>query len=208
MAVCARCAAPLVATARFCAACGSPVTRSATAPVVSTPESRPDSRGPTVAVPAVPEAPTAAQAQAPDPFASTVMGDPAALAAINAVRAASEPRVRTAPITAVAAARPNPVSPMASSVMRTPGDPQPSVQSPQASMPTPWNVGVVGTPAPYAPSAPAANPYMPGVMVLVQWSNGQRYAGTVLQTSGSQVLVTFPNGQQHWVDVKYVSVGV
>jgi hypothetical protein len=134
------------------------------------------------------------------------MGDPAALAAINAVRAASEPRVRTAPIAVVAAARPNPVSPMASSVMRTPGDPAPS-PAPQGSIPTPWNVGAVGTPAPYTPSAPAANPYTPGVMVLVQWSNGNRYAGTVLQTSGSQVLVTFPNGQQHWVDVKYISLG-
>jgi hypothetical protein len=91
---------------------------------------------------------------------------------------------------------------MASSVMRTPGDP-----APQASLPTPWNVGAVQMPAAYTPSAPAANPYTPGVMVLVQWSNGNRYAGTVLQTSGSQVLVTFPNGQQHWVDVKYVSVG-
>ncbi len=198
MAVCARCAAPLVAAARFCAACGSPVTRSATGPAVSSPEPRPDSRGPTVAVPAVPAAP----APAPDPFASTVMGDPAAVAAIAAVRS-SEPQIRTAPIAAVAPARPNPVSPMASSVMRTPGDRPVSAPS----VPTPWNVGVVPAPTPYAPSAPVMNPYSPGVMVLVQWSNGNRYPGTVLQASGSQVLVSFPNGQQHWVDVKYVTTG-
>jgi hypothetical protein len=138
---------------------------------------------------------------APDPFARTVVGDPAAAAAFAEIRA-SEPRVPTAPIMAVAPARPNPVSPMASSVMRSPGDPQP-----QANLPTPWNVGPVPLPAPYTPSAPAANPYLPGTMVLVQWSNGNRYAGTVLQTSGAQVLVTFPNGQQHWVDMKYVSIG-
>ena len=132
-----------------------------------------------------------------------MMGDPAAVAAINALRT-NEPRVQTVPITAVAPARPNPVSPMASSVMRSPGDPLPPNQ---ASNPTPWNVGVVGTPAPYTPPAPAANPYVPGKMVLVQWSDGNRYAGTVLQVAGAQVLVTFPNGQQHWVDVKYLSVG-
>jgi hypothetical protein len=48
---------------------------------------------------------------------------------------------------------------------------------------------------------------MPGAMVLVHWSNGQRYPGTVLQVSGPQVLVAFPNGQQHWVDSQYVSSG-
>ncbi len=192
MAVCARCAAPLVATARFCAACGSPVTRGGVAPPVTAPESRPDSRGPTVAVPAV--APSA-----PDPFASTVMGDPAAIAAIEAVRAAV-PRAATAPLPsvgAVAAARPNPVSPMASSVMRDGAG--------QSNVPAPWNAGIAPAPPAYTP--PPANPYVPGGMVLVQWSNGQRYAGTVLQVSGSQVLVTFPNGAQHWVDSMYVSSG-
>ena len=117
------------------------------------------------------------------------------------------PHKPTAPIAigVVAPARPNPVSPMASSVMRTPGDP---VQ-PQASAPTPWNVGVVQgqTPVPYSPPPAAVNPFVPGAMVLVHWSNGNRYPGTVLQASGAQVLVAFPNGQQHWVDVRYVSSG-
>lgn len=209
MAVCARCAAPLVATARFCAACGSPVLLNTTPP----PQSRPDSRGPTEAMPAVP---------APDPFARTVMGDPAAAAAaataaaaadalasqpkVPAAAGASQPRVPTAPIAiGVAPARPNPVSPMASSVMRTPGDPAP----PQAGAQPPWNAGVppAQTPVPYSPPPAAVNPYMPGTMVLVHWSNGNRYPGTILQVSGAQVLVAFPNGQQHWVDVRYVSSG-
>ncbi len=199
MAVCARCAAPLVATARFCAACGSPVLVNTT----PAPQSRPDSRGPTAAMPAVP---------APDPFARTVMGDPTAAAAAATAAAAadahaSQPRVPTAPIAigAVAPARPNPVSPMASSVMKTPGDPA----QPQASVRTPWNVGAVQgqTPVPYAPVPAAVNPFPPGTMVLVHWSNGNRYPGTVLQASGGQLLVAFPNGQQHWVDVRYVSGG-
>jgi len=210
MALCARCAAPLVATARFCAACGSPVLLNTT----PAPQSRPDSRGPTAAMPAVP---------APDPFARTVMGDPAAAAAAATAAAAadahasqprvptaavaSQPRVPTAPIAigAVAPARPNPVSPMASSVMKTPGDPG----QPQANAPTPWNVGVpqAQTPVPYSPAPAAVNPFPPGTMVLVHWSDGNRYPGTVLQASGAQLLVAFPNGQQHWVDVRYVSSG-
>jgi hypothetical protein len=214
MAVCARCSAPLVATARFCAACGSPVLLNTTPrPESRAVEPRPDSRGPTAAVPAVPAAPGQA-GPVPDPYARTVMGDADAAAAFAAVRAAtSEGRIATAPLAAVgavAAARPNPVSPMASSVMNTPGDP-PARQKTAA---TPWNVAAAPaqvpspSPAPYTPMAPTAPaPYPPGSMVLVHWSNGQRYPGTVLQVAGTQVLVTFPNGQQHWVDMQYVSKG-
>jgi hypothetical protein len=41
----------------------------------------------------------------------------------------------------------------------------------------------------------------------VHWADGNRYPGTVLQVAGTQLLVSFPNGQQHWVDLKYVSSG-
>lgn len=47
--------------------------------------------------------------------------------------------------------------------------------------------------------------YAPGSRVNVTWSNGQRYPGTVHQVSGSQCLVMFPDGQQHWVEMQYVA---
>ncbi len=71
--------------------------------------------------------------------------------------------------------------------------------------------------APYAPNAhaPHAPPsygypsfgYAPGTRVLVTWSTGQRYPATVQQVTGTQLLVLFPDGQQHWVDMQYVSPG-
>jgi hypothetical protein len=260
MAVCSRCGTALVATARFCAACGSPVTsslgttpRPATAPMSATPNPlAPPSVSPSpTPSPVVPQAaPQAAPAaappaapSAPDPYARTVMGDPtavaaavaaatAAAAAVNpgganaggARAATSEPRMPTAPMSQVIApARPNPVSPMASSVMRTAGDP---VITPAV---TPWNVPAnmpASVPNPYAPTrppppvAPAAQPFAPqappmgmmgsvgpGAMVLVHWADGNRYPGTVLQAASGQLLVAFPNGQQQWIDARYVSPG-
>lgn len=47
--------------------------------------------------------------------------------------------------------------------------------------------------------------YAPGSRVQVTWSNGQRYPGTVQQVGGSQCLVMFPDGQQHWVEMQYVT---
>jgi hypothetical protein len=75
-------------------------------------------------------------------------------------------------------------------------------------------MGPYAAPMPY--QAPAMQPpqqpmgyggfgYSPGARVNVTWSNGQRYPGTVQQTSGTQCLVAFPDGQQHWVDMQYVA---
>ncbi len=41
--------------------------------------------------------------------------------------------------------------------------------------------------------------YTPGRRVLVQWSDGNRYPGTVVSASGGQVQVAFPDGRQIWV---------
>lgn len=38
-----------------------------------------------------------------------------------------------------------------------------------------------------------------GSHVLVAWSDGQRYPGTVMQIAPGQYLVAMANGQQHWV---------
>jgi len=175
MATCARCGAALIATARFCATCGSPVAR---APTGSSDKASP------AAAPVAGTPPPM-----PDPFAKTMLGD-AAAAAVPPV----QPTQPMAP----------PVSPLASSVMEKPGQqPPPNVHV----IATPWNVPPPTGPGPFAQQAPVSRVFGPGALVLVHWSDGNRYPGTVLQVVGSQLLVSFPNGQQHWVDMKYVSSG-
>jgi len=82
----------------------------------------------------------------------------------------------------------------------TPGPGQP--------MPQPMPPSMVGQPqAPQAPYQYQPFGYSPGSRVHVTWSNGQRYPATVSQVSGSQCLVVFPDGQQHWVEMQYLSPG-
>jgi hypothetical protein len=45
----------------------------------------------------------------------------------------------------------------------------------------------------------------PGMAVLVQWPDGNKYPGNVTQVGGGQVLVSFANGQQQWVPESSVS---
>ncbi len=45
----------------------------------------------------------------------------------------------------------------------------------------------------------------PGLPVTVVWANGQRYRGTIVQLLGTRVLVVFPDGQQHWVEMSYIT---
>lgn len=58
-------------------------------------------------------------------------------------------------------------------------------------------------PAPPAPPPPPA--LMPGARVSVAWSDGRRYTGTLQQIGGHQGLVVFPDGQQHWVGLNFMS---
>jgi len=44
-----------------------------------------------------------------------------------------------------------------------------------------------------------------GSQVLVQWSDGNRYPGTVTMMQNGQVQVAFPDGRQIWVPQQYVS---
>lgn len=185
MASCARCGAALIATARFCAACGSPVARAPTGTTGSSDKAAP---APVTGVPP----------SIPDPFAKTILGDPAAAAAAAGSPAQPIPAVQpTQPMAPL-------VSPLASSVMEKPGKPQPPGVHVIA---TPWNVPPPSGPGPFVQQAPPPRGFGPGALVLVHWSDGNRYPGTVLQIAGTQLLVSFPNGQQHWVDMKYVSSG-
>ncbi len=54
--------------------------------------------------------------------------------------------------------------------------------------------------------AKAVAPPGVGAHVLVQWSDGQRYPGTVAQVAQGQYLVTMSNGQQHWVAAALVTL--
>jgi hypothetical protein len=199
MASCARCGAALIATARFCAACGSPVARGASANenVARTPSAT----GTEKAAPA-PAPVTGAPPSIPDPFAKTVLGDAASVAVPAAPQAA--PAGPLPPIQPTQPMAPL-VSPLASSVMEKPGGPQPPANVHVIA--TPWNVPPPSGPGPFVQQAPPSRGFGPGALVLVKWADGNRYPGTVLQVAGTQLLVSFPDGQQHWVDMKYVSPG-
>lgn len=135
----------------------------------------------------------------------------------------SEPPAPTAPKKPGTQVMPNaPTSPPAKVVQRTvamnasglipqsapqsganpPSSPSSSGQYNAASVPQPAS-RYGQNPGP-APSARPNAPY-PGARVLVAWSNGQRYPATVSQVNGSQCHVVFPDGQQHWVDMMYLS---
>lgn len=46
-----------------------------------------------------------------------------------------------------------------------------------------------------------------GSQVLVAWSDGNRYPGTVMQLAQGHYLVTMGDGRQHWIPEAYVALG-
>ena len=185
MASCIKCGAILIAQARFCATCGSPVTRASVAPAVPSPKN--------------------ATGSSTDPFAKTILRDDSipALAALAPPPSPASP-TRDAPA-------PPAVSPMAASLMSSKSQPPPqpppgATPGPAyAAQPNPW---APAGPTQFAPPVPQqTHSFAPGTLVLVYWANGQRYPGTVLQVSSHHVFVAFPNGMQQWVDARYVTVG-
>jgi hypothetical protein len=77
---------------------------------------------------------------------------------------------------------------------------------PGAAPPTPgwgWNASA---PPPAQPAQYGYGfSYAPGSRVSVTWSDGRRYPGTIQHVSGTQCLVVFPDGQQHWVPMQVVA---
>lgn len=72
----------------------------------------------------------------------------------------------------------------------------------------------VGAPSPQPPQQPAAPAYQPpppapalsvGGQALVQWADGNKYPGSIAQLAEDQALVAFPNGQQIWVALRWIS---
>ncbi len=72
-------------------------------------------------------------------------------------------------------------------------------------------LAAAATKAKSAASAPVASPIagpltiVAGAPVLVQWSDGNRYPGTVQAVGDGQIQIGFPNGQLQWVPAQYVS---
>ncbi|MDB5217048.1 MAG: hypothetical protein JWO86_4975 [Myxococcaceae bacterium] len=153
--------------------------------------------------PAPAHAPAAAPAQAPAgaPSAGAMpVADPQRISSVPNIPAAAH----APPMPVVQA--PQPTQPMQpapgawSPAAAAYGNPQ-APQPPQPMQPQPQ-------PIPYGAPAPGYGfgfAYVPGSRVQVTWSNGGRYPGTVQQVSGTQCLVVFPDGQQHWVEMQYVA---
>ncbi len=54
--------------------------------------------------------------------------------------------------------------------------------------------------------AKAIAPPAIGSTVMVAWSDGNKYPGTVAQVAPGQYLVTMQNGQQHWIAAQFVTL--
>jgi hypothetical protein len=176
MASCLNCATPLEAADKFCRSCGTRVLGYATPP-----PSKLVGGGTQLIAQSGPAAATPPDVSKTDPFAQTVLGN-----SLDSVP--PPPTVQPS------------VSPMASSVMATPGIIQAANSAVRSSPPAaPRPPPVHRTPPPPAPL------FSPGSPVLVRFSDGNSYTGTVKQTNGPHVLVVFVNGAEHWVDRQYVS---
>ena len=180
MASCTKCGANLVAQARFCASCGSPVATTSSIPA-----------------PAEREKPSA-----PDPFAKTVLGD-----ATPVPDPPQKPKPVTKPQPVLSPMAASVMHDPATAVPLRPSQPQAPAAQPAWSGQPQWHPPAQAG-QPIAQPAPPPHPYfVPGAMVLVYWADGNQYPGTVLQVSPYHVLVAFPNGAQQWVEMRYVTVG-
>jgi hypothetical protein len=180
VASCIKCGANLVAQARFCAACGSPVTTSSSMPPPADRE----------------------KASVADPFAKTVLGE---VTPVPELPQKPKPDAVPQPVLSPMAASVM-HDPPAAAPLRPSQNPAPAAQPAWGAQPQWQQSPQPGQPV--AQPAPPPQPYfVPGAMVLVYWADGNQYPGTVLQVSPYHVLVAFPNGAQQWVEMRYVSVG-
>jgi hypothetical protein len=207
MAVCSKCGGALEQNQRFCGACGTSAVRNALSSPSVPPPSAMVGGGTKLISQTNTPAPSSMSASKTDPFAQTVLGQ-------QLDASLPSPQV------------PQSVSPMASSVMATPAaiaqamarPPAPTQAPIRTSAPPPQasEQARLAVPQPRPPvyeappdpqRAPPPPPFGPGSAVLVLWGDGQRYPGKVMQASGQQALVVFPNGAQHWIDLQWISVG-
>ena len=70
----------------------------------------------------------------------------------------------------------------------------------------PASAAMVAKAAP-ATTATAEQELPIGADVAVEWSDGNKYPGKLLEAAAGRYRVGFPDGQEHWVDARYVSKG-
>jgi hypothetical protein len=76
-----------------------------------------------------------------------------------------------------------------------------------------YAAGILGSGAIQAATAMAGamnqlaggSPLVIGRQVLVQWADGNRYPGTIMQLSGNQAQVVMQDGRPIWLETKYLS---
>lgn len=122
-------------------------------------------------------------------------------------RVASQPGQPSAPYGTPPPMKPAFTPHPASHPQQTPHYPAPSGYAHAPSGPGGWGWNPPPVAQPKGGASPYAYGYVPGARVQVTWSNGQRYPATVSQVTGTQCLVVFPDGQQHWVEMHYLSPG-
>lgn len=166
-------------------------------PSVPAPQAQAPKRIPgTQLMPSVPHPPSAPPAQPAPPTAPGPMRPPERTQLMDASQFA-----RPNPAAPVPTPAPVPVPP---SLVQPPAPvppPPPHAHAPVQPQPPAWGWSAPAPPSPYGFG------YAPGARVNVTWSNGQRYPATVHQVSGTQCLVVFPDGQQHWVEMQYLTPG-
>lgn len=161
-------------------------------------------------VPPKPTPPSTSKMPAAPPASGSAPGSApgsAMAAAHAAAQAASTSGRGSAPPSAYGPAH----APPSATPPWTQGAPHPSAWGHPNAMPPPPPQPPAPPPPPpgYAPPSygyPTYG-YPPGTRVLVTWSTGQRFPATVQQVTGTQCLVLFPDGQQHWVDMQYIAPG-
>jgi hypothetical protein len=183
--LCTKCGEALIGTGRFCASCGTPaqgVALEGNAHTLRQLKTAP----PVEPVPAT----RASSAGPPPPPATSSYGPP-------------PPAANPPPPHAAGSYAPAPL-PFAT--------PPPGAAYPSHPPYAPAQ-GYVPTPAPYAsypPPVPPPPPYAPafvaGARVLVLWADGNRYPGIVHQVASGHCFVLFPDGQQRWVELQYLSL--
>lgn len=193
---CRKCGEPLASGAKFCASCGAPVaspfsTLESKAYVPpSTAAPRNDSPPPTKASIPAPGAPAQPSSYGPPP--------PPANPPLRQPAAPSSPQPWPA------------LTPYAAPAPGYPPNPAAYAAHPAAQGYTPAAQGYTPAPPPgyppYAPPAPYVPAFVVGAHVLVLWADGNRYPGIVQKVAPAQCLISFPDGQQRWVEHQYLTL--
>ncbi len=76
-----------------------------------------------------------------------------------------------------------------------------------------YSAGVMGSPAVQGAmqlggamnALVGGSPLMPGRRVMVRWSDGKQYPGTIMQMHGAQAQIVFPDGSQHWIETQHLT---